>query len=133
MDNVIVVKPDSTRYWVLDGRDERPNTILCEQAKENSAYEEQYSALQAKHPGGYIFGSSGAEITRRIEYDRKMADPESHWVVLLCFDGMTGMTGSIVCGPATFAECDSYTEAFKDDARGDGYFKIERAYFVPRP
>ncbi len=131
MDNVIAVKPDGTRYWVLDGRrDERPDVILCEQAKDRMSCGEQYAALQAQYPDGHIFGTDGKQLTWRIEEALKLRDPEPHWVTTLCYDGPHG---KIVFGPATYAECDEYEEVRKDDVRGDGYFQTERVYFVPQP
>lgn len=130
MDKMMVIFPGNTRYWVLDGRGESPDTILCEQAKERTAYEAQARALEAKYPGGHIFGCSGRDLAWKIEYDRRLADPEAHWAVLLCAD--ESCSGRVVYGPDTFADCDAYTEYRKDDVRGDLYFKIERVYYVPR-
>lgn len=130
MDNMMVVFPDNRRYWVLDGRGERPDKVLCEQAKDRAAYEVQFSALEVKYPSGHILSQAGRDIAWKIEYDRKLADTEAHWVVLLCAD--EPFSGRIVYGPDTFAECDAYTEYSKDDVRGDLHFEIERVYHVSR-
>jgi hypothetical protein len=63
------------------------------------------------------------------KYQVRMEDPQSIWIVLKCDDpdpdsGNPGFRSRRMVQPATYAECDCYTEVFKDDVRGEGSFRI---------
>ena len=67
------------------------------------------------------------------EYEDRMADSQPVWYVFLVhtdvLDGERQLPDRQVFGPATFADCDNYTEVWKDKNRGSWSHVIRKLEF----